>query len=361
MHSQRLLTPLIALFFWVTVICEVHAAGTGSVREYWIAADEVMWDYAPSFPLNKISGKTFTPEQKVFVDDFIGRKYLKALYREYTSGFRELKQRQSDELHLGTLGPIIRAEVGDTIVVHFRNNTRFPASMHPHGVLYHKDSEGAPYADNTGGADKADDAVPQGGNHTYIWEVPERAGPGPSDPSSIVWEYHSHTDEPADTNAGLIGPIIITRNGMALPNGKPRDVDREFVTLFTIYDENSSGLFQANASGYEYAFGTEAFEESNLMHSMNGYVYGNNQGYDIEKGQKVRWYIIGMGTEVDIHTPHWHGVTLLHNSERIDVTEIMPATTKTFDMVADNSGTWLFHCHVNDHIIAGMQTTFTIH
>jgi FtsP/CotA-like multicopper oxidase with cupredoxin domain len=32
----------------------------------------------------------------------------------------------------------------------------------------------------------------------------------------------------------------------------------------------------------------------------------------------------------------------------------------TVDMLADNPGTWLYHCHVADHIDAGMQVTFTI-
>ena len=61
---------------------------------------------------------------------------------------------------------MIQAEVGDTIKVVFRNNCPFPASMHPHGVFYDKDSEGAPYNDGTGGADKADDAVPAGRHAT---------------------------------------------------------------------------------------------------------------------------------------------------------------------------------------------------
>ncbi len=65
--------------------------------------------------------------------------------------------------------------------------------MHPHGVFYDKDSEGALYDDGTSGADKEDDAVPPGKTHIYIWKVPERAGPGPNDPSSIVWLYHSPT------------------------------------------------------------------------------------------------------------------------------------------------------------------------
>jgi len=33
--------------------------------------------------------------------------------------------------------------------------------------------------------------------------------------------------------------------------------------------------------------------------------------------------------EKDIHTPHWHGATVVHNGNRIDVTEIFPAVAKT--------------------------------
>lgn len=59
--------------------------------------------------------------------------------------------RGPEEEHLGLLGPIIRAEVGDQIVVHFRNKVRYPTSMHPHGVLYSKSSEGSGYKDGTSG------------------------------------------------------------------------------------------------------------------------------------------------------------------------------------------------------------------
>ena len=60
------------------------------------------------------------------------------------------------------------------------------------------------------------------------------------DSSSVLWMYHSHVDKPAETNAGLIGPIVITARGKAKEDGSPADVDREFVTLFTVFDENVS-------------------------------------------------------------------------------------------------------------------------
>lgn len=347
--------------FVVYLLFLFSSSATAVTREYWIAADEVLWDYAPSFPDNLMSGKEFTEDQKVFVEQGIGRQYLKSVYREYTEEFAELKPRDSREQHLGILGPIIRAAVGDEIVVHFRNNTRFPASMHPHGVFYTKSDEGAPYQD--GNNDKADDIVGSGNEYTYQWQVPRRAGPGRSDPSSIVWLYHSHVDPIADTNAGLIGPIIISRKNAARHDGSPKGVDREFISLFTVFDENASLYLDTNLAGCSNGNcdpDDEDFQEGNLMHGMNGLVYGNNQGYVMRKGERVRWYILGMGTEVDLHTPHWHGATLLHNGNRLDVTEILPAATKTLDMRPDVKGTWMYHCHVDDHISAGMMTTFTV-
>ena len=89
----------------------------------------------------------------------IGRKAKKALYREYTDAtFTTLKPRPAEWEHLGFLGPLVRAEVGDTIKIVFRNNAKFAAAVHPHGVFYNKDSEGAHYNDGSTGADKADDA-----------------------------------------------------------------------------------------------------------------------------------------------------------------------------------------------------------
>ena len=80
----------------------------------------------------------------------------------------------------------------------------------------------------------------------------------------------------------------------------------------------------------------------------------------MEAGQRVRWYLLGMGNEMDLHTAHWHGKTVSVRGRRTDVIELLPGSMATVDMVADNPGTWLFHCHVADHMEAGMFTTFTV-
>ena len=69
---------------------------------------------------------------------------------------------------------------------------------------------------------------------------------------------------------------------------------------------------------------------------------------------------MSMGTEVDLHTPHWHGNDVTVMGMRMDVVSLLPAGMVVADLVPDNPGTWLFHCHVNDHIHAGMQTRYRV-
>jgi len=371
-------------------------------REYWIKAEEVFWNYSPSYPINRMTDEPFAEKELVFLKpgpDRIGRIYRKAVFRSYGPNFDTLldgpqpsggsnpdkgqvRRSGSREEHLGLLGPILRAEVGDTIVVHFRNETRFPVSLHPHGVSYDKANEGSGSAGSTSadgsngspgihrshphhGGGGIGGAVPAGSSFTYRWQVPPRSGPGPADPDSIAWPYHSHVNEVGDTSAGLVGAIVIHRRGSLDERRQlPKGVDREFVTLFTVTDENKSLYLGTNLREF---LGTapinpddEEFVESNLMHGINGFVYGDLPGLTMAEGEHVRWHLMSMGTEIDIHTPHWHGATLLENGRRLDTTEIFPASSRTLVMKPDRPGMWMLHCHVNDHMEAGMHAMFTV-
>jgi len=355
-------------------------AATSQVHTYYIAADKVEWDYSPG-DTNRLTGQPWGEHEGWWVtpsDKRIGKVYQKAIFREYTdSTFTTLKPRPPEWEHLGILGPLIRAQVGDTIVVKLRNNVEFPVSLHPHGVFYDKDSEGAPYADNTSGSDKADDGVPTGGTHTYIWPVPERAGPGPGDKNSVFWMYHSHTDEIADVNAGLIGPMIITANGQTRANGLPEGVDRELIVAFNEISENESYYLRENIQTYtdrpdevivtKDPFGAIALvtpdptfaPELNLMATLNGYVYGNLPGLTMRVGEHVRWYLMGT-TNFEVHAPHWHGNTVLIQGRRSDVASLLTMGMIIADMEPDNPGIWLFHCHVGPHLAAGMSALYTV-
>jgi len=67
-----------------------------------------------------------------------------------------------------------------------------------------------------------------------------------------------------------------------------------------------------------------------------------------------------MGSEVDLHTAHWHGKTVLDHGRRTDVVELLPTSMRSVDMNANNPGNWLYHCHVTDHITAGMITRWKV-
>lgn len=303
-RPSSLSTPTLSLTAALALLAACAPATQESVdggvtRTYYVAADEVTWDYAPS-GRNLITGGAFTPIEDIWTKagpDRIGRVYKKAIFREYTdSTFTERKPRPEAWKHLGMLGPVLRAEVGDTIVVVFRNNASFPASLHPHGVFYLKNSEGAPHDDGTEEADKGDDGVAPAGTYTYVWPVPERAGPAEGDLSSILWMYHSHVDEPKDVNTGLMGPMVVTRRGQARSDGSPLDVDRELIVSFHEIDENFSHYLLDNLAAYASRKRTVTMEEmgffhpfglSNFMESLNGFVYGNLEGLTVRAGPVV--------------------------------------------------------------------------
>ena len=339
MHTLRA-----SLLFLVLIALPGAALAGGTIRQYYIAAEDGTWDFAPS-------GKSLVhchpgdapcdiPEPWTNSHVFPATRYI-----QYTDASFTEKVPQPE--WLGILGPIIRAEVGDTVRVHFCNHAPSGAyGIHPHGFRYTKDNEGAHYTGAEAGTPPgAGSEVEPGACFDYLWTADADSGPAAGDPSSKVWWYHSHIDEPMETNAGLLGPIIITRAGAAKPDGRPKDVDVEFVTAFFIFDKLEG-------------------EEPGLMHSINGYIFGNLKGLVMHSGDRVRWHVMGMGNEIDIHSPHWHGKTVKVGAgpaaRRTDVVNLSPGVMLTADMKADNPGEWMYHCHVSDHISAGMLTTYQI-
>ena len=45
---------------------------------------------------------------------------------------------------------------------------------------------------------------------------------------------------------------------------------------------------------------------------------------------------------------------------RTDVISIAPAQMETVDMVPDDPGTWMFHCHLDEHMEAGMMALYKV-
>ncbi len=372
-----------ALWMYSARAFAVSADHGGKTRVYYIAADEVEWNYAPS-GRDEAMGMPFDAIARQYTQSGpyrIGSVYKKAIYREYTDGtFTKLKPRARQDAYLGLVGPILYAEVGDTIKVVFRNHATHPYGMHPHGVEYAKDSEGAGYNDGSGAIGMDGACVPPGGTHVYIWHVTDAASPGPADPSSIFWLYHSHCNELRDVASGLFGGIVVTRRGSALPNGHPKGIDHEFVTIYIAINENESWYLDDNirehttdpkgikrdefgfttSTGLVGTIATDGFAATNVKWSINGYIYGNMPMMVMKKGDHVRWYVATLGDFNNAHTPHWHGNTVLVAGQRTDVLSVVSAQMVTADMVPENPGIWLYHCHISDHMLAGMSARYEV-
>ncbi len=348
-----------------------QAPDPAKTRHYYIAAEPEQWDFMPGGS-DQVCGM---PVPSPVLEK---HQAWKVRYFQYTDGTFAKRVPQPDRL--GMLGPVLRGVVGEYIEVTFLNRTRGGLfSMHPHGVKYDKDSEGSYHSDATdpfpalkvsGDPGRSafqgrGAAVGYGARFTYVWYCDESSGPLPSEPSSKGWLYHSHVTSGKDINLGLEGLIIVTDPKRARPDGTPNDVDREMAALFLIYDESGLDQDSDDQSGpfdpRQWAFSQNA-HETGQRHAINGCIFGSLRGLEMNEGERVRWYLLALGSENDLHTAHWHGLRVIEDGRRrTDVVELLPASMKIADMVADDPGDWLFHCHVEEHMAGGMFARVTVH
>ena len=45
---------------------------------------------------------------------------------------------------------------------------------------------------------------------------------------------------------------------------------------------------------------------------------------------------------------------------REDVIDLFPGVFMTVKMIPDSTGRWLLHCHVNDHMVNGMEALYDV-
>eukprot|EP00808_Paulinella_micropora_P003454 g83002.t1 len=350
---------------------------TGVLREYFIAAEEVEWDYAPQGK-HVVMGREFNAYERIWFDPgpmTIGHIACKARYVEYKDAAMTVKKPKPEKwAHTGILGPMLEVCVGDVMRVKFCNRASqggVPLSIFPHGGLAQHEN------DTRVGAFPGQCTV-------YTWEVRDSAGPAEGT-SSVIWPYHSWVAvlSGADFSSGLLGGVIVRERGSCnidMSKTSPRGVDREFVVYMGNIEESASfymiphnlkktsqGMTVLGASGPGF-LNDPHFIETNSFFSINGYIYGNhdpnmtsNTPYTMKEGETVRWYAIGFGNRGDIHSEHWHAQTFISQIKtRIDIFNIVAGTVYITDMLADDPGIWLFHCHMGNHFEDGMSGLFEV-
>uniref|UniRef100_A0A8C7JP09 ferroxidase n=1 Tax=Oncorhynchus kisutch TaxID=8019 RepID=A0A8C7JP09_ONCKI len=339
------------------------APPAGPVRKYYLAAETVTWDYAPTGMDTHTNLSLTLPDSpsEVFFgsgDGRIGGSYMKVVYRGYTDDTFTTRQPLSPETqHLGILGPVLRAEVGDILQVVFLNKADRNYSIQPHGLHFDKQYQGTSYQDVM----IPRSAVSPGSRFTYTWQVLD--GPSLSDPPCLSYLYYSGSSPVEDTNAGLSGPLLVCRPGALGDRGKQRNVDRELFLLFSVMDENLSWYLQRNIETYgsdQSDPDNQDFQESNNMHAVNGFMYGNLPGLEMCSGDRVFWYTFGLGTEVDIHGVYWEGNTFQRHGTTRDTLSLFPHTTAAVSMLPHTPGVFEVSCRVTDHYNGGMRQQYSV-
>ncbi|XP_078415826.1 coagulation factor V [Cetorhinus maximus] len=329
----------------------------GNVRHYFIAAEEIVWDYSR----NTIDVRSSAEQRNTLYKKVIFRRYTDALFtKPYENGERYN--------HLGILGPVIRAEVNDVIKVIFRNFASRPYSIHAHGVSYEKSSEGVGYEDFSTDWFRSDDAVLPESTYTYVWNVPPRSAPRTTDSVCKAWVYYSSVDYVKDINSGLIGPLLICQNGtLNNINEIPNDA-REFVLFFNTFDETKSWYLNDNKDQLckepcEMNKNDSSLIQRNTFHAINGFVNASLRGLVIYEKELVRWYLINMGSSGDVHSVRFHGQTFIERREsehRLGIYNLYPGAFKTIEMRSSKPGIWLLDCENGEHYKAGMQAHFLV-
>jgi FtsP/CotA-like multicopper oxidase with cupredoxin domain len=284
----------------------VLAQSTGARREYWIRAEQVRWDIVPGgkdqMMDRRVKGKT---------------KFTAYAYRAYAPNF---------ETPLGPAaipGPLIEADIGDTVVVNFQNKIGAPATIHPHGIFYAQEMDGAykgRFTDPGGFVQK---------NRTfqYVWE----ARPG----TEGAWLYHDHGPmDPLPVYKGLFAPLVVR------DPARPRP-DKEFFVFLHNLTPTATNLKKA-------------------FSCINGRAYaGNTPTLEATVGQRVAFHVYGIDDA--FHTFHIHGHRWTNAAgEIVDNAIIGPGDVITAEFVEDNPGRWFYHCHVFSHLHMGMNGWYVV-
>ncbi|MFI5937351.1 multicopper oxidase domain-containing protein [Actinoplanes sp. NPDC051494] len=229
-------------------------------------------------------------------------------------------------------GPTLEMYEGDTLEITLVNATDQRLSIHPHGVDYSTDSDGAPFNNSFNAP---------GQTRTYVWrshEMTAVAGRRFMPGSAGYWHYHDHamgTDHGSlGVARGLYGALIVRRRGDILP-------EKRFVAVF--HDM-----------------------------SINNRAAPNTPMFEANLGQRVEWVAVGHGNS--LHTFHLHAHRWVDNrtgmlegpadpSASVDNKDLNPGSSFGFQVLAGEGvgpGAWMYHCHVQSHSDGGMAGIFLV-
>ncbi|XP_039383519.1 venom prothrombin activator pseutarin-C non-catalytic subunit-like isoform X2 [Mauremys reevesii] len=329
--------------------------------EYFIAAEEITWDYAPEIP--ETIDRQYKSQYLDNSSNLIGKKYKKAVFRQYTDANFNKRLETPRPKEMGILGPVIRAQVRDIIKIVFKNMASRPYSIYLHGVTLSKDAEGATdpldFTENS----TLSKAVQPGETYTYQWSVMDTDQPTAQDAQCLTRLYHSAVDVTRDIASGLIGPLLICKSETLDKRGVQNKADAEQQAVFAVFDENKSWYLEDNIKQYcsnpsSVKRDDPKFYKSNVMHTINGYVSDSTEILEFSHDRIVQWHVSSIGTQDEVVSIYLSGHTFLTRGKYEDVLNLFPMSGESVTVEMDNAGTWLFASWGSPEMSHGMRLRF---
>ncbi|XP_053329996.1 coagulation factor VIII [Spea bombifrons] len=329
----------------------------GELRTYFIAAVELKWDYG--------FGKSpYFPKDIPYVPHGFPL-YKKVAFREYLdSRFMEPATRGERDAHLGLLGPYIRAEINDEIIIHFKNMASRPYSFYTNIMTENG---------------KLDEGVLPQQTHTYTWKISPQMGPMASEDHCKAWIYTSNVHPEKDFNSGLLGPFLVCR-----PQVLSRSFDRQLsvkdLSLFFMeIDETRSWYIRDNLQHHcpltcilkmdtlcspSCTFQTShvEFKKRHIFHAINGHIQDTLPGLVLSVEEKIQWHLLNVGRH-DILAIHFHGNVLTkrnHKERHLSMLNLYPGVSVTLEMVPHSLGLWRVESE-GEHEDFGMKALYLVY
>src|SRR4029079_1582253 len=179
-------------------------------------------------------------------------------------------------------------------------------------------------------------------------------------PAGTRW-YHSHADPALQVPLGLHGPLIIEPR-------QPRTIyDREYTMILGEWDmELTPGVAAGTEERGPQDKTLRGGELGADMFLFNGKMHGFGEPIRIAEGERILVRLINAGHMAHpIHT-HGHSFTVVATDGNPipeaarwlkDTIMVAPGERYDLEILGDNPGVWMVHCHIEHHMANGMMTT----
>ncbi|QGJ68697.1 Multicopper oxidase with three cupredoxin domains [Planctomycetales bacterium 10988] len=224
-------------------------------------------------------------------------------------------------------GPTIEVTQGDRVRIVFQNNLPEETTVHWHGLELPVQYDGASMLTQK--------MVAPGKSYVYEFDVHEEG----------TFFYHSHVA--MQEAIGMVGWLIIHPKQ---PFDPP--VDRDFGLIFqNFHIEPNQTINDSWAMDWNW-------------HTINGRSGPYTTPLVVKHGERVRVRIMNFAP-MQHHPVHLHGHTFWitgHEGARIPKSAWVPrnneiigvAQATSFEIIANNPGDWMFHCHMTHHMMNHM-------